>query len=348
MKALVVEKDFSVALKDVPVPKYGDYQALVKIQASAVCGTDLKILHGQFNGFTNYPTILGHEAVGIIVEQGTNVQNFEIGDRVLHPILYNVLGEYYATFGAMAEYAIIEDHKALEEDGFLIDEVQHHDHSRIQFKIPRELESVPATMIITFREVFSTFKRMNLKNGQSLVLYGLGPVGQVLINFCRQAGITTAVVVRRAEKARLAQVLGADVVINSSEADPIRAVRWHFPDGVDAVWDAAGIPDMINDGLLMIKPFGKIIMYGVMAETSLLLDWKNGPLSFELVFTQWPDKEAEISVMDDVVKMMLDGRLNGMDYISDVIPFEKAVDGIAMFLRRRNKKKIVFTFEDFS
>jgi threonine dehydrogenase-like Zn-dependent dehydrogenase len=199
-------------------------------------------------------------------------------------------------------------------------------------------------MIITFREVFSTFRRMGIKEGQSLVLYGLGPVGQVMLTVCRRAGIKTAAIVRRAEKARLAGQLGADVVIDSSVSDPVREVRRHFPDGVDAVWDAVGISSVIGDGLQMIKAFGKIVMYGVMEETSCCIDWKDKPLSFDLIFTQWPDKEAEIAAMDDVVAMVMDGHLSGMDYISDILPFDKAVEGIKMFLERRNEKKIVFEF----
>ncbi len=344
MKALVIEKDLSFAVKELSVPCIGDYQALVKIEASAICGTDLKILHGHFNGYTDYPTILGHEAVGIVVEKGAKVSSFSIGDRVLHPIIYEKLDGHHATFGAMAEYAVVEDHKALEEAGVPIDETLHHDHSRIQYKIPSQLDAVPATMIITFREVYSTFKRLAIKSGQSLVLFGLGPVGQVMLGFCKQAGVKTVAVVRRAEKAKMAKELGADIVIDSSSADPASEVRKHFPDGVDAVWDAAGVPGVINEGLKMIKPFGKIIMYGVMEETSYQIDWKDRPLSFDLIFTQWPDKEAEIAAMDEVLEMMLDGRLKGMDYISDMIPFERAEEGIRMFLERRNEKKIVFTF----
>ncbi|MDR1664925.1 MAG: zinc-binding dehydrogenase [Clostridiales bacterium] len=342
MKALVIEKDFSFGLKEVPIPEIGEYQALIKIQASAICGTDLKILHGKFSGFTDYPTILGHEAVGVVVERGAKVRNFEIGDRVLHPIIYEKIGGYYSTFGAMAEYAVVEDHEALAADGIPIDEKRHHDHSRIQYKIPSHFEPVPSTMLITFREVYSTFKRANIQRGQSLVLYGLGPVGQVMVAVCKQAGVKTVAVVRRAEKAKLAEALGADIVINSSVSDTAEAVRRHFPGGVDAVWDAAGFPGAINEGLKMIRPFGKIVMYGVMEDTHCLLDWKDRPLSFDLIFTQLPDKDAEIAAMDEIVSMVADGRLNGMDYISDVIPFENAEEGIKMFLERRNKKKIVF------
>ncbi len=342
MKSLVVEKNGSVALKEVDMPKYNEYQALVKIEATAVCGTDLKILHNQFNGFPDYPTILGHEAVGKVVEKGSKVKYLDIGDKVLHPILYDPLSGYYATFGAMSEYAIIEDGRAWREDGHELDEITYHDHSRIQFKIPQEFDSVSATMLITFREVYSSIQRLGFKEGESIVIYGVGPVGQCFIKFCKMLGLKVAAVVRREERAQQAKEAGADYVINSQQTVVAEEAKRIFPGGVDNVLDAVGIANIINEGLNMIKPFGKICVYGVTPETELLMNWKQAPLSFDVKFLQWPDKESEIAVMGDIVKMMQDGTLNGMDYISDVIPFENAVEGIEMFLARKNKKKIVF------
>lgn len=347
MKALIVGKDKTVSIQDVPLPQYGDYQALVKIKASAVCGTDLKILHQEFNGFPDYPTILGHEAVGTVVEVGSKVKNLKVGDQVLHPILYEPVGEYYATFGAMAEYAVIEDGRALAQDGYTIDEKIYHDHSRIQFKIPKSLDPVNATMLITFREIYATMRRMRYQKGESIVVYGIGPVGQVFIKFCKMLGMGPVVaVVRRESKVAPAKEAGADIVLNSSEVSVPKEVRRLFPDGVDIVLDAAGATSVINEGLLMIKPFGKICMYGVLADTEAPINWQHAPLSFDLIFTQWPDKESEIAVMDELVNMLADGRINGMDFISDVMPFEQAIEGIQLFLQRKNKKKIVFTFDD--
>lgn len=346
MKALVIEKDFSYTLKELPIPKFGEYQALVKVQASAVCGTDLKLLRGKFQGFTNYPTILGHEAVGVVVKRGAKVRNYDIGDMILHPALFDTIDGHYSSFGAMAEYSLIEDHKALLQDGIPIDEIHHHDISRIQCKISSQLKPIPATMLITFREVMTAYNRVGVKPGQSLVLYGLGPAGQVVLNLCKQAGVKTVVITRRAETAQFAKELGADFAIDSSVENATLQVRKYFPDGVDVVWDAAGLTSVINDGLQMIKLFGKIVLYGVMADTNCMLDWKGKPLSFELIFYQWPDMNAEIEIIDELVEMMLDGRINGMDYISDVLPFSKAVEGIDMFLERRNRKKIVFDFSE--
>ena len=80
MKSYVVYEDQSCKIvDDMPMPKYGEYDALVKIESCGVCnGTDTKIIHGDFKGIDTYPVVLGHEGVGRVVEKGSKVTNFEI------------------------------------------------------------------------------------------------------------------------------------------------------------------------------------------------------------------------------------------------------------------------------
>jgi D-arabinose 1-dehydrogenase-like Zn-dependent alcohol dehydrogenase len=89
MKALSVDQNGKLEVCDVPKPVYGDCQALVKTLSCGVCnGTDMKLIHGSFKNMTHYPMLLGHEAVGQVVEKGKYVTSFEIGDIVLLPFLY--------------------------------------------------------------------------------------------------------------------------------------------------------------------------------------------------------------------------------------------------------------------
>ena len=71
MRSYVVYADQTCKIvDDMPMPKYGDYDALVKIESCGVCaGTDTKIIHGKFKGVDNYPVVLGHEGVGRVVEK---------------------------------------------------------------------------------------------------------------------------------------------------------------------------------------------------------------------------------------------------------------------------------------
>ena len=104
MKALSVDQNGKLEVCDVPKPVYGDCQALVKTLSCGVCnGTDMKLIHGSFKNMTHYPMLLGHEAVGQVIEKGKYVTSFEIGDIVLLPFLYGDVGKYSSGWGAYAE-----------------------------------------------------------------------------------------------------------------------------------------------------------------------------------------------------------------------------------------------------
>ena len=110
MKTLVVDAGHELSVREVPMPKYKDCQALVKTLSCGVCnGTDLKIIHGNFKNFDTYPAALGHEGVGKVVEVGARVQNLKIGDVVLLPFVEGKLGDVYSGWGAYSEYAVVGD-----------------------------------------------------------------------------------------------------------------------------------------------------------------------------------------------------------------------------------------------
>lgn len=79
MKALSVDQNGKLEVCDVPKPVYGDCQALVKTLSCGVCnGTDMKLIHGSFKNMTHYPMLLGHEAVGQVVEKGSMLQALKL------------------------------------------------------------------------------------------------------------------------------------------------------------------------------------------------------------------------------------------------------------------------------
>ncbi|KAH8898181.1 GroES-like protein [Thozetella sp. PMI_491] len=84
MKAVMWEgKPFDIAVREIPKPNIvhpGD--ALIRVTSAAICGTDMYIYHGFFGG-SNIPYPIGHEAIGILIEIGSDVQQFNVGDRVV-------------------------------------------------------------------------------------------------------------------------------------------------------------------------------------------------------------------------------------------------------------------------
>lgn len=344
-KALIVYANGNVALEQVPMPECNEYEALVKMHASALCGTDMKILHNNLKGFADYPTILGHEGVGEVVAVGSKVRNFKPGDKVVLPYILGKCGQYFSTWGAICEYSCVGDSEAMMEDGLEIDEKTLYEFNFAQKSIPKEFDSVAATMIVTFREVYSTMLRLGFKAGQNIVIYGAGPVGLTFIRLAKHIGMGPIVTIdTRDDKIEQALAAGADYGYNSTQVDTTKAIRQHFPDGVDILLDAAGVPSLINENLKVVRNYGQICVYGVTPKNELLMNWQEAPYSFDLRFAQWPSKREEAAVHDEIIELMRDGVLNGMDYISDVFDFEDSMEAIAFFLAHKNAKKIAIKF----
>jgi threonine dehydrogenase-like Zn-dependent dehydrogenase len=345
MKGLIVNFDGSVAIKEMPRPQYGEYQALVKIKSGGLCGTDLKILHNKLKFFSDYPTILGHEGVGEIIEKGAKVRSFDIGDQVVLPYIFEKCGDYYSTWGAFAEYAIVGDTEALYADGYKVDNKIFYDFYHAQRKIPKEIDPVAACMIVTFREVYSAIKKMNFKSGQNIVIYGAGAVGLVFITFAKMLGMGTIVSIDlRDEKNEQAKKAGADFVFNSKKVEVVQELKKLFPSGVDITLDAAGVPELINTSLQIISDGGAICVYGVTPKNEALINWDKAPYNWNLKFIQWPSKMEEAENHDQIIEWILEGKLRGLDYISDVYNFDESIEAIKLFESGVNLKKIAIRY----
>lgn len=320
MKSYVVYEDQSCKIvDDMPMPTYGDYDALVKIESCGVCnGTDTKIIHGKFKGIDQYPVVLGHEGVGRVVAKGSKVTTFELGDLVLMPYWSDVPEGYSSGWGTYSEYNIVTDAAAQEKDGIIPAEFSYG-----QRKLPSDFDPISSAMIITFREVLSTMKAFGFEENKSLVVLGLGPVGLSFVQFAKLTGMGPIIAIDISdEKLELAKKRGADFVINSKKQNIVQTVREVCPDGVDFALDAVGITSFINTALEIIKPDAKICVYGISENMSETIDWSRCPYNWTLHFHQFPSKKAESDAHNQIVSWIQAGILNPSDYISHVYDFE--------------------------
>lgn len=117
MKTLLVEKSGDLKIVEVEKPAITPQQALVKTIACGMCGTDVKLIHKTFKGFPEevYPIMLGHEGVGEVVEVGSDVKTFKIGDKVFLPFV-DPIGDINSGWGAISEYAVVHDPAAYPAD----------------------------------------------------------------------------------------------------------------------------------------------------------------------------------------------------------------------------------------
>ena len=343
MKALVVNTDGSLAVKEVPKPKISEKQALVKMIACGMCGTDVKLIHQCFKGFPKsvYPIILGHEGTGEVVEIGADVKGLKVGDKVMIP--YNsddseLYGEYTMGWGAFSEYAVVTDRYAYPEG-------EAPDLACAQTIIPDDLDPVDAVILVTFREVLSSIRFFGVKPEDSVVVFGCGPVGQTYIKFFKLLGGRDIIAVDIVDdKLKIATENGASMTINSSKEDLTELIRKQYPNGVKYVLDAVGLPLVANQAMTILADRGAVLCYGVLEKEELTIDFSKASYNWSFICQQMPEKKEEADANDQVIKWIREGKLVMKDYISDYFDFDDYAKAFDKLLEHKVVKKGIIKF----
>lgn len=344
MKAAVVVEPGTLEIRDVPEPVIGEYQVLVEQLACGVCtGTDWKIIEGHFKGFRSYPAVLGHEAVGRVIEKGRRVRYLEVGDLLLRPGLERI-GDgrtLHSGWGAFAQYGVAGDGQAMAEDGRTRPEDGFLELYRSQQRVPAALGPVRGAMLITFKEVLSAAYRFGFRPNASVVVFGLGPVGLCFVRFARILGLGPIIACdRHPDRRERAAALGADLGLDPTRDDVEGRVRERLPEGADFVVDAVGMNALIDRAMRLVRFNGKICVYGVAAETSMRLDWEAAPYNWDLHFLQWPTFPEEAATHGQVVGWVQAGIVDPDRFVTHVVPLAE-LPGALRRLRERRALKVV-------
>ncbi len=333
MKAVLVENIGEVCVKDVPdlteVPEYG---CLCKnIFASTCTGTDRKLIHNTTPWENSYPGVLGHENVAEIIEVGSKVRNFAVGDIVMRPV-YVYAGEerngYSGLFGGFSEYGIVTDFKAMEEDG----RSDYNPYARYQAKIPKSWRDNPsAVMLITLKETFSWIKKLPDLYDKDVAVIGSGTVG---LFYTKLAGIgcaksVTVLDISNNGRERAAKV-GADRFLNLTEEDKPQAA-------FDLIIDAAGILTQIANFIPMLRADGIFGIYGIDGSLQANFDGFGSGLTFAFHNSD----EANPLVHETCIKLVERGLIDLSDFHSSIMPFSQAPQAYEL-LKERKEFKVVF------
>ncbi|MEE1927415.1 zinc-dependent alcohol dehydrogenase [Streptomyces sp. TRM 70351] len=256
MKAVVWHAVGDIRLDDVPEPKIQDqYDAIVRITTSAVCGTDLHFVRGTMPGLRE-GRVLGHEAVGVVEETGAGVRNLRPGDRVVVPstVACGVCSYCRAGYYAQCDNANPGGPQAgtvffggPEAAGGL-DGLQA-EYARVPFAhvglVPLP-DSVDDAQAILLSDIYPTAwfgaRLAEITSGDTVAVLGAGPVGQAAIACARMEGAGRIIVVDGVpDRLELARRQHAEVIDFQAE-DPVEAVREMTGGiGVDRVIEAVGI-----------------------------------------------------------------------------------------------------------
>lgn len=319
MKSVVVVSPNRVEIVEISKPSPRPYEVLAKNCVAALCNaTDRKLIEGHFPGVDQYPLVLGHEGVAVVESVGSKVRNIKVGDHVIGGLLGEFgRPDYHGGWGGFCEYVIVHDHDAMVEDGVANAENGWFESCEIQTVVDSDIPFEEAALLCTWREVYGGIGDFNLQSGDSILIFGAGPVGLSFVKFCRLLGMKWIGVVEpnvsRHEKIKL---MGADQVFVPSEVESIKDKR----PPLDAVIDAVGNESIVNLSLPLLRLGGSMCIYGVLSSDSILVKKSLAPYNFNLFVHQWPTRFRERAAQKPLCEWIRDGKLKASDFVTHRFP----------------------------
>ncbi|MGE0131471.1 MAG: alcohol dehydrogenase catalytic domain-containing protein [Blastocatellales bacterium] len=270
MRANVFHGKDDISIEEVPRPRAGAGEAVIRVTLTTICGTDLHIVRGK------YPVkpglVIGHEPVGVIEELGAGLTGYQIGDRVLvgaitpcgqcnaclsshqaqcgHGSGYEALGGWRfgnTINGAQAEYLLVPYAQAN------------------LAKIPDELSDEQVVLLADIASTgFSGAESGAIKIGDAVVVFAQGPIGLCATLGAKLMGAALVIGVDGDDfRLNVAKRMGADVTLDYRAVDVVEEVKRLTVGGADVTIEALGIQQTFEQALRCLRPGGTLSSLGV-------------------------------------------------------------------------------------
>ena len=333
MKALVLEDYNAFVYKDVPKPEYEPDEVLVQVKACGICGSDVHGMDGS-SGRRIPPLIMGHEASGEIVEVGSEVENWSIGDRVTFDSTIYKLEDWYTRKGLynLSEGRIVlgvspgeyRRHGAFAE--YIA--VPHH----VLYKIPEKVSFTQAAMVEPVAVALHAVGLTPISVNDSAVVVGAGMIGSFIVQALRTAGCGRIIVVDlELGRLELAKKLGADFGVRADGNVLDKVKELTHSRGADVAFEAVGIDSTVQTAIDSVRRGGTVTLVGNLAP--------NVNLPLQKVVTQQLRLQGSCAICGEypaALEMIERGEINVDAILSAEVPL---ADGAEWFQRLYNKEK---------
>lgn len=275
-------KDFR--LEKIARPRARPGEAIVKIDAAGICGSDGKCFHGgeMFwggpNPWVKPPVTPGHEFFGTVVELGEGAAEkwgLAVGDKAIAEQIYPC---DHCRFCRRGQYWMCEKHDiyGFQRDvaeGAFAEYMRFGPNSRVH-KMPSDIRREAGVLVEPLSCAIHAVERGEIQLGDTVTLAGAGTLGLLMLQIIKLKNPGRIIVTdAKPERLEMAKALGADVTINVKETDPVAKVK-SLTDGygTDVFIEATGYAPAVVQGLDMIRRLGTFVAFGVFGEKTTA-DW---------------------------------------------------------------------------
>ncbi|MBW2339345.1 MAG: alcohol dehydrogenase catalytic domain-containing protein [Deltaproteobacteria bacterium] len=324
MKAARVHENDKIVIEDVPLPKLGEKDVLIKVYRVGICGTDVGVVHGYVPA--KFPVTLGHEFSGTIAGLGSPLLGgFKEGDLVSAAGGWGC-GECKFCRNGMVRFCKDRNSLGRTVDGCFAEFVRMD--YRAVFKLPPNVVSDEGQNFLNIACVVRAFKKAPLQLGNRAVVFGTGNMGLIMLQILKITGASEAAAVDTIDfRLEMAKKFGANHVVNAITEDPVKLIPQWFPGGADVVVEATGNTSSFKKACAVIKPGGALINIGMYSKKLM---------EFDLSFLY--EKEAIIygskggeEGYEEAVELLAQKRLQITPMITHRFPLEETPKGFETF-----------------
>ncbi|MDR1506039.1 MAG: alcohol dehydrogenase catalytic domain-containing protein [Treponema sp.] len=333
MLAFVYEDAGKLGLKEVPEPRAKNNTGVIKVEASSICGTDLRAFRFGSSKIKP-PRVIGHEVVGTVVEVGGDIEGFKTGDRVqIAPALgcgtchyckrgYTNLCDSLKTIGFDFDGTFAE-YMEIPAEAFARDHVT---------KVPENLNSLEAVLAEPIACIVNAQSYLGIAEGDMVAVFGSGFIGTIHAALALQKGAEKAFMIEvNEERIKMAKkVLPELIIINSKKESLKDAIASHTNNrGVDVAITACSVGPAQVDAMNIIAKRGRISLFGGLpTETTGFVD--SNIIHYKEVSVH--GAHASTAVQNrEVLNLIADGKLSVKEFVNNPFPLKdilKAFDAL--------------------
>lgn len=259
MRAAIFNGPLDLEIKEYSLPAPAGKELLIKVEACGVCGTDFHIFQGE--SYAKPPVITGHEYAGTIVDKGTDVKDFNIGDHVaVDPNIY--CGEcYFCKNGKINFCSNLRALGVSENGGFAEFSLVPVSQAYI---IPKDLSFTSAAFAEPLSCCIRGMDQAAIKQGESVVIIGGGTIGLLMLQLVKISGAGKIMLIEPVpEKRKIAASLDAEYVFDPADKDMINQISDFTSGGPDVVIECVGNAKAAHLAVSLPKRGGRIVLFGL-------------------------------------------------------------------------------------
>lgn len=261
MRACVYRGPYNVASEEVDVPKIGSRDVLVKVGLAGICGSDLEVFRGKRSVRT--PLVMGHEAVGTVVEVGKDVEKLRVGDTVvIEPNVY--CGKCYCCRKGRMDICENKVIYGINRNGVFSEYVDVPE--AFAWKVSDGVSPYAAVLVEPLSVVLRAIRRISLSPSDNVLVIGGGPLGAITAKVLQYMNVNFVVTEVIEPRISVLREAGIERVVNVSTEESDEAIKNYF-DGAraDYVIDTVSSAGSFAQTFKWLRPGGKAVVLGLLS-----------------------------------------------------------------------------------